>query len=588
MFLIEGKHKSVLYTGDIRAEKWWVESIKRHPLLLRYVATVKDTCHRLDAIYLDTTFVDGGLGDPYRHFPSKADGITELLREVARYPRGTLFYFDSWTFGYEDVWQVLCASVGAQFHVDDYRHGLYRALANGPEPKAPEALPLMGFYRGNHFQPGCLTSSAQTQLHSCEEGTGCEIWQKDFVRITPIITRHQGVEMVELGAGGGYGDLNQQQQLEIPDQATLEKLKEFCVSKLQGQDEVLCSVLRMLSDLIAGELAPTRLDQIHSIFRDEAMQDVAEQAGLGLSKFVLQLAQVACETDQQASQPGQQDGLDTALPHQRRADGLPRRITFPYSRHSSYEELCLLIDAFKPRDIYPCTVNETTWQPSRSMQHLFGHLYSDLPSFRHDQEMLRRRREETDAINAVRAARLNTTGEAQPRGALASRGGSGLGCGKMESGTGQTGASRADDANAASKRKHWPSSGPLEGRSAGRKHNKSDEELPHRMTTATSSSTKDQGGASDKAAAPLLPPCSTNHKLLHPNRRPSQSRPRKAESIAPSLGEDRAPGGDVSPSSRARWAFRKEVEAAVLGIGGASWSQIGLVSTRTGAKEEEL
>lgn len=41
---------------------------------------------------------------------------------------------------------------------------------------------------------------------------------------------------------------------------------------------------------------------------------------------------------------------------------LPRQITFPYSRHSSYPELCDLVRAFKPKDVYQCTVNEVEWR----------------------------------------------------------------------------------------------------------------------------------------------------------------------------------------------------------------------------------
>lgn len=40
---------------------------------------------------------------------------------------------------------------------------------------------------------------------------------------------------------------------------------------------------------------------------------------------------------------------------------LPKLITFPYSRHSSYQELCDLVSAFKPKDVYPCTVDEDNW-----------------------------------------------------------------------------------------------------------------------------------------------------------------------------------------------------------------------------------
>jgi DNA cross-link repair 1C protein len=42
-------------------------------------------------------------------------------------------------------------------------------------------------------------------------------------------------------------------------------------------------------------------------------------------------------------------------------DALSKVITFPYSRHSSYYELCDLVGIFKPKDVYPCTVDETIW-----------------------------------------------------------------------------------------------------------------------------------------------------------------------------------------------------------------------------------
>jgi hypothetical protein len=42
-------------------------------------------------------------------------------------------------------------------------------------------------------------------------------------------------------------------------------------------------------------------------------------------------------------------------------DVLPKTINFPYSRHASYPELCDLVLAFKPRDVWPCTVSPPEW-----------------------------------------------------------------------------------------------------------------------------------------------------------------------------------------------------------------------------------
>lgn len=50
--------------------------------------------------------------------------------------------------------------------------------------------------------------------------------------------------------------------------------------------------------------------------------------------------------------------LPTNVPDVR---ALPNIITFPYSRHASYPELCHIVSAFKPRDVWPCTVDMPRW-----------------------------------------------------------------------------------------------------------------------------------------------------------------------------------------------------------------------------------
>src|ERR1700753_2558558 len=52
MFLIEGNGKAILYTGDVRAEPWWISSLARNPVILPYTCGI----NVLDNIYLDTTF----------------------------------------------------------------------------------------------------------------------------------------------------------------------------------------------------------------------------------------------------------------------------------------------------------------------------------------------------------------------------------------------------------------------------------------------------------------------------------------------------------------------------------------------------
>jgi hypothetical protein len=227
MFLIEGDGKAILYTGDIRAETWWVNSIVQNPILAPYALGI----YQLDCIYLDTTFAT--TRNPYRTFPSKADGIKELLEKVRQYPDDTVFYFHSWTFGYENVWIALAAFLKSQIHLDEYRTRIYSSLSSlskdclrqaGLDAEQNnsaiqyrigirEAPALCGFMNGNHVQPGCLTSSENVRIHSCERGMGCSVLDNDkdcnIVHIIPIISRTGHIEIAEPGAGGGKVDLAQ-------------------------------------------------------------------------------------------------------------------------------------------------------------------------------------------------------------------------------------------------------------------------------------------------------------------------------------------------------------------------------------------
>lgn len=100
MFLIEDGKAAILYTGDIRAEPWWVNSIARNPVLVAYSSGILT----LDKIYLDTTCISL---QAETNFPSKAQGIKELLEKVAKYPASTVFHFHAWTYGYEDIFIAL-------------------------------------------------------------------------------------------------------------------------------------------------------------------------------------------------------------------------------------------------------------------------------------------------------------------------------------------------------------------------------------------------------------------------------------------------------------------------------------------------
>ncbi|EMC98741.1 hypothetical protein BAUCODRAFT_379459 [Baudoinia panamericana UAMH 10762] len=402
-FLIEGSGKAIFYSGDVRAENWWVNLLIRNPFIIPYVPSPTHggpPLKQLDCIYLDTTFAVKD--EPYKQFPSKAEGLSELLLAVSKYPKDTVYYFDAWTFGYEEVWLALSSFLDSQVHVDDYRYGLYRAVANSQETKAAEAPKLMGFHCGNHFQKGCLTLQS-ARLHSCERGTGCEVWQKDYVRITPIISRHDGVEILEVGAGGGLGDISAHHELEVFDAALVGQLIALCAIKLQGQPQLLAKVTDMLSHLISQRATSISLDKSGFIndclgAPEHGEDRYGEAEELPLERLVPALAKLVTKRalSRDGGSPVNKSGVTGPRP-----DGLPRQVTFPYSRHSSYNELCELVDAFNPKDIHPCTVDEAHWTAANSMAFLFGHLYHHLPSFSHDQQMFKKRKLEPMSADIV-------------------------------------------------------------------------------------------------------------------------------------------------------------------------------------------
>lgn len=59
-----------------------------------------------------------------------------------------------------------------------------------------------------------------------------------MVTITPIITRHQGLEYREMGAGGGQGDLDQVHELELTDVAAVGRLLEICRTRFSDHPDL--------------------------------------------------------------------------------------------------------------------------------------------------------------------------------------------------------------------------------------------------------------------------------------------------------------------------------------------------------------
>lgn len=249
----------------------------RHPVLIPYTFGHK----RLDKIYLDTTFA--AAANPFRTFPSKAEGLAELLQKVDAYPDDTVFYFRAWTFGYEEVWLALATALDAKVHVDRYQMGLYRSLANvfGSQGII-EAPALCGFGLGNQVIAGCLSDNKSSRIHSCEPGLSCPAAHgPNTVYVTPIVNRTtDGAEIPEVGTGGGLGDLYQTHELELPVESSLADLQKLCLQNIQDP-QLLSQLQNALLEAFQSRRRALPLDKY----------GVQEEGTISLKSLVTKLGQ---------------------------------------------------------------------------------------------------------------------------------------------------------------------------------------------------------------------------------------------------------------------------------------------------------
>ncbi|KAI8625945.1 hypothetical protein F5Y19DRAFT_479027 [Xylariaceae sp. FL1651] len=349
MFLFEGNGKAVLYTGDIRCEPRFVTATAQNPNMVQYSSGWK----ALDRIYLDTSIVD--------NYPlqTKAEGLHELSYKLQKYPNDTIFHFQAWTYGYEDVWITLSKILNSKIHVDKYKMRVFESLVTRPKDSrwavqthlAKEAPALVGFTCGNNHHEGCLTLDENVRIHSCEKGVGCNAMEtKPVVWIRPIVTHlKDGRDVLEVGIGGGGEDLAQATTL------TLEDILE--ILQLMSARETLSADIHQYIEIIKKSLDSGR-DM--SVIADAGypMDEAAHIPMLMKSLFH--------KLDAMRNPIRQKEELSSSAP-------LPNVIYFPYARHSSLPELRQFVGAFKPKDITPCTFDADSWLRNEwSINDLFG------------------------------------------------------------------------------------------------------------------------------------------------------------------------------------------------------------------------
>ena len=233
------------------------------------------------------------------------------------------------------------------------------------------------------------------RIHSCEPGLDChsEIKNnKNVIWISPIISRlKDGSEIRELGAGGGWRDLYPTTELKLEDPDALQQLLTFS-TRSDNEKALISKLIQELAQAArTGELSmplnasdEVKIEDDGSVKPDNIFAVLAERYKGGDS------------SEQNKSLHRQ------AKPQAEIND----TIHFPYSRHSSYNELRHFVAMLRPQDICPCTVCPETWSEEVSMQALFGDLCSE-QAFHYDQET----RELVADQEVLRASRKRKRGD---------------------------------------------------------------------------------------------------------------------------------------------------------------------------------
>ncbi|KAF5603628.1 uncharacterized protein FSUBG_7185 [Fusarium subglutinans] len=279
---------------------------------------------------------------PGREIQTKAQGMAELLRKVSQYPGDTVFHLQAWTYGYEDVWLALSKALKSKIHVDDYKLRIYGSLKS--------STPDSRFDTDIHLTP----ESPALTGHICEKGNLCKVAQRPTtISIQPIVAHlPTGEDLAEVGIGGGGVDLQREAELEFLDQASLATLFDTYVHCITFAGGMLIANLRFLSSSISSSDMPDILE--------EALKKIVSTGrNIPLDWNINTLN--AHSAEEVIMMLVEKLRKNTKNQKQRDEGSLPRTIYFPYSRHSSLPELRHFVKAFRPRDVWPCTVNNAEW-----------------------------------------------------------------------------------------------------------------------------------------------------------------------------------------------------------------------------------
>ncbi|KAI9240618.1 MAG: beta-lactamase-like protein [Podila humilis] len=174
MFLLQDDRSCILYTGDARNEAVDLEALRTMPMFSPGAPPV-------DRLYLDTTYCHPA----FRTFPPRDQTLSDLVNFIMHRPRLAHYYFDAWTFGYEDVWIALSRAFHTKVHVSPYLYELYEAIDDLIEPRILPHLTMDGI---------------TARFHSCRLGPSCGYGGaggehssvRELIRIQPNVSWFSG------------------------------------------------------------------------------------------------------------------------------------------------------------------------------------------------------------------------------------------------------------------------------------------------------------------------------------------------------------------------------------------------------------
>ncbi|GAA5853129.1 hypothetical protein JCM8547_000211 [Rhodosporidiobolus lusitaniae] len=372
---LSGRPATILHTGDVRAEDWWIEALRRNPLVQPYLAPPVEAGGQrraggLERVYLDTSSV---LLD--EELVQKDEATSALVSLMARYPPETRFFLNAWTWGYEDILKAVHRHFDEPIHLDAYKHKIYTS------PSFSTYDPLLASHGTTSlYPPSSSSSSAALQpspsLHAP-------------ATFEPFSTAAPSRPSSATSNGKGKGKSKTQEEPPNPP-----KPLRFHACERRWRCDVVwasgvgcfCWEVEHLP-LLRG---PKRLKTAGGAGEGEKVVFVnpAEMPRSRWEEYRVEVEERvgAWEREEKENREGKgRKGKRAKWKKEEKEEGeakLPNSLIVPLSRHSSLPELLRLVSLFSPHSLTPLTLAQPL-PPSHGVpaekQHL-GWDYLQLPS----------------------------------------------------------------------------------------------------------------------------------------------------------------------------------------------------------------